>query len=127
MESVDNRARSGWVTLSATLIVIAGAYNLIWGYAALDKKELFNESSLVYSNLDFWGWFFIVLGVLQILTAFLLFARTPVGAILAGLGASASALVAFLSLLSNTDWSLVIIALDILILWSVFAHMEDFG
>ena len=114
------------MTLAAVLIVIVGVYNFVWGYGALDKKELFNESSLVYSNLNFWGWVFIVIGALQILTAILLFARRVGGVILAGLGASASAVVAFLALLANTDWALVIIALNILILWSVFAHIDDF-
>ena len=66
---VESRTRSGWVTLAAVLIVIVGVYNFVWGYGALDKKELFNESSLVYSNLNFWGWVFIVIGALQILTA----------------------------------------------------------
>lgn len=126
MDAVESRTRSGWVTLSAVLIVIAGVYNIVWGYGALDKKELFNESSLVYSNLTFWGWVFIIIGTLQLLTAVLLFARRVGGAILAGIGASASAVIGFLALLANTDWALVIIALDILILWSVFAHIDDF-
>ena len=105
---------------------IAGGYNIIWGYAALDKKELFDEASLLYSNLEFWGWFFIVVGAAQILTAILLFARRVGGAILAGIGASLSALVAFFALLSNTEWALAIIALDVLVLWCVFAHVDDF-
>jgi hypothetical protein len=120
------RRRSGWVTFSAVLVLIAGAYNIIWGYTALDKKELFNQSGLIYSNLDFWGWFFIIIGALQLLTAILLFTRRPFGAMLAAIGASTSALVAFFALLSGTDRALLVIAMDILVLWSVFAHFEDF-
>jgi hypothetical protein len=120
------RTRSGWVTFAAVLILIAGGYNLIWGYAALDRKELFHEGSLIYSNLDFWGWFFIVIGALQILSALLLFARRTGGAMLAGIGASMSAFIAFFALLANTDWALVIIALDVFILWAIFGHSTDF-
>ena len=126
MGIVDQRTRSGWVTLAAILVLIAGGYNIIWGYAALDKKELFDEASLIYSNLQFWGWFFIIIGALQLLTAILLFTRRPGGALLALIGASLSALIAFFSLLSNTEWAIVIIALDLFVLWSVFAHVEDF-
>jgi hypothetical protein len=114
------------VTFSAVVILIVGSFNVIWGYGALDKKELFNESSLVYSNLSFWGWSFIVIGALQVLTAFLLFVRRVGGAILAGIGAAFSAVVAFLALFGNTEWSLAILALDILIVWAIFGHMEDF-
>jgi hypothetical protein len=99
----------------------------VWGYAALDKKELFHESSLIYSNLNFWGWFFIVIGAVQVLSAFLLFARRPGGLVLATMGASLSAMIAFFSLLSNSDWAFAIIALDVLILWSLLAHASDFG
>jgi hypothetical protein len=127
MDTVETRSRSGWVTFSAVLIIIVGGYNLIWGYAALDKKELFDEAALIYSNLNFWGWAFIVIGALQILTAILLFMRRLWGAILAALGASFSAVMAFFALLANTDWAFLIIALDVLIVWSVVAHQDDFA
>jgi hypothetical protein len=127
METIERRSRSGWVTFSAVLIIIVGGYNLIWGYAALDKKEFFVEGRLIYSNLNFWGWVFLIIGALQILTAILLFVRRMAGAMLAALGATFSAILAFLAFLANTDWAFLIVALDVLIIWSVFAHLEDFG
>jgi hypothetical protein len=127
MQPTQVRTRSGWVTFSAVLIVILGVFNLVWGYNALEKKELFNEASLVYSNLDFWGWFFLIVGVVQILTAVLLFARSSLGAIFAILGASVSAMIAFFALLANTEWALAILALDVIVLWSVLANLDDFA
>ena len=123
---VQNRTRSGWVTLSAVLILIAGGYNAIWGFAALSRQELFHEASLIYQHLSLWGWLFVIIGVLQILTAILLFLRNPMGVALAALGATTSSFIAFFSLLSNPAWSLTIIALDLLVLWTVLAHVEDF-
>ena len=124
--AVESRSRSGWVTLSAVLILIAGGYNAIWGYGALSKQELFHEESLVSSNLESWGWVFITIAVFQILTATMLFLRVPMGVALAVLGATTSAFIAFLSLLSNPAWSSAIIALDLLVLWTLLAHSEDF-
>jgi hypothetical protein len=88
MDDVESRTRSGWVTLAAVPVVIVGVYNFVWGYSALDKKELFNESSRS-TRISTTG-----LGLhrhrrAQILTAILLFARRVGGVILAGLGASA--------------------------------------
>jgi hypothetical protein len=123
----EERTHSGWVTLSAILVLVVGGFNFIWGYAALDKKELFDSRGLIYSNLDFWGWFFIIVGALQVLSAFLLFFRRPSGLVLTTMGASLNMMMAFFSLLSNTDWALVIIALDVLILWSLLAHSSDFA
>jgi hypothetical protein len=126
MASTQSKTRSGWVTFAGILILIAGAYNVVWGYAALDKKELFAESRLIYDNLEFWGVLFLIVGVLQLLTAILLFLRRATGLLLAVIGASTSAVFAFFALLSNTDWALTIIALDILVLWCVLGHFEDF-
>jgi hypothetical protein len=124
---VDERTHSGWVTLAAVLVLVVGGYNIIWGYAALDKKELFNPHGLIYSNLDFWGVFYIVIGALQVLSAFLLFARRPSGLVLTVMGASLNLLMAFFALLANSDWAFVIIAFDVIILWSLLAHSTDFG
>ena len=124
---VEERTHSGWVTLAAVLVLVVGGYNIIWGYAALDKKELFNPHGLIYSNLDFWGVFYIVIGALQVLSAFLLFARRPSGLVLTVMGASLNLLMAFFALLANSDWAFVIIAFDVLILWSLLAHSTDFG
>ena len=90
------------MTLSAVLIVIAGGYNVIWGWGALGKRELFDEASLFYSNLSFWGWLFLLIGVLQIVTAVLLFMRHALGVALAAVGATTSAFLAFFSLLSSS-------------------------
>ena len=127
MEHTATRTRSGWVTFSGALIAILGGFNLIWGYSALEKQELFNEAALVYSNLEFWGWFFIIVGALQILTAVLVFMRNSWGALFALMGAGVSAIIAFFALLANADWALAILALDVIVLWSVLAHPEDFA
>jgi len=123
---VETERRSGWVTFGGVLVLIAGGFNLIWGLGALEKKELFDASRLVYTNLEFWAWWFIAIGALQLLTAVLLFVRSAWGAILAVIGATVSALVAFFALLANTDWALAVLALDVIVLWAVLSHIEEF-
>ena len=127
MQPTQVRTRSGWVTFSAVLIVIVGVFNVVCGYGALEKKELFDEASLVYSNLDFWGWFFLIVGALQILTAVLLFTRSALGAIFGILAASVSGMIAFFALLANSDWALAILAIDVIVLWSITANLDDFA
>ena len=128
MASPQTRPRSGWVTFAAVLVLLGGVYNVLWGYNALDKKKGLSESAILVigDSLDFWGWFFLIIGVLMVLTAILLFMRRAGGVILVGIGATTSALIAFFALLANTDQALIIIALDLLILWAVFAHVDDF-
>ncbi len=59
------RAKSGWVWFAATMLLIAGGFNLIHGFVALDRKQ-FITTQIAYSNLTFWGWVFVILGVLQV-------------------------------------------------------------
>jgi hypothetical protein len=124
--AVESRTRSGWVTLSAVLITVVGAYNVLWGIGALNKKSLFRESSLLYSNLTLWGWFFLIVGVGQVVTAVLLFQRRLVGAWMAAVGAGASAFFAAFTIVATPAWAVVIIALDVLVLWLIFSHYDDF-
>jgi hypothetical protein len=127
MTTLDTKSRSGWVTFSGVLVFIVGAMNLIWGIAALEKKSLFNERGLVYSNLEFFAWFFIVIGALQILTAFLLFFRRPFGLMLAILGASVGILIAFFSLGAYPEWAITVMVVDGLVIYGVCGHMDDFA
>jgi hypothetical protein len=119
---VDEPERShGW-TLFATIVVgVAGAWNLILGIAALTKKEYFHPASLLYQNLAFWGVVWLVIGSLQILTAFLVSRRTTVGKALGLIGASVSLLVWFFSLGAHPMASILVILMDMLILYALTA------
>ena len=124
--AVESRTRSGGVTLSAILITVLGGYNILWGIGALNEKSLYRESSLMYSNLRLWGWIFIVVGLAQLVTAVLLYQRRLLGAWMAGVGAGVSAFIAAFAIFATPTWAVVIIALDVLVIWMVFSHYEDF-
>jgi hypothetical protein len=67
---------------------VAGCWNLILGIAAFAKKEYFDTGSLLYENLSFWGFVWIVVALLQLLTAFLIARRITAGKALGLIGAS---------------------------------------
>jgi hypothetical protein len=50
---------TGWVWFAGILLIVGGCFNIIHGFAALERKEYFT-SDIVYSNLTFWGWAFIL-------------------------------------------------------------------
>jgi hypothetical protein len=120
--AVEAERSRGWTSFAGIVIGIAGGWNLIIGIAAFTKKEYFDEASLLYSNLSFWGIVWIVVGALQVLTAVLVLARKTAGQALGLMGASVSMLVWFFSLGAHPVASILIIALDALIIYALTAE-----
>jgi hypothetical protein len=104
----------GWYDFAGAMFGIAGFFNGIQGLSAIFKKEIFTEQSLVYQNLQFWGWVWLILGVVQIGAAISLFAGG--GRVLGIVLASLSAVVSFTSLGAHPTWAIIVIAIDILII-----------
>ncbi len=119
--SEHERSR-GWTTFAMIAIGIAGVWNLVIGIAGLSKSEYFEEGSLLYQNLAFWGWVWLIVGALQVLTAVLLALRMTAGTALGLIGASVSMLVWFFSIGAHPVSSILIIGLDILILYALTAE-----
>lgn len=120
------RKLSGWVAFVGIYLVVAGVLNVLWGVAALSDKRVFEEDSLVWSNLSFWGWTVLVVGVAQLIGAVLVARQRVGGPIIAGFLAFMGLGVNFLSIGAYPIWSAILIAVDALILWAVSVHGEEF-
>jgi hypothetical protein len=120
--SERTRGGRGWYDFAGSLLGLAGLFNGIEGLGVIFRKEHFAESALLYQNLAFWGWVWLVLGVLQIGTAIALFdgRGRVIGMVLAGL----SAVVAFISLDAAPIWSVVVIAVDVLVIHGLARNPE---
>jgi hypothetical protein len=116
----------GIVTFTAVLFTLAGFFHGIQGLGAIIKKEYFDESSLLYSNLQVTGWIWLILGILQISAAYMLLGRSSGGRILAIVLATLSAIVSFFSLGAYPVWSILVIAVDILIIYGLTVHADAF-
>ena len=119
---------SGWVTFAAILVIIAGIYNLLSGVAAITETDSVKALNQVLYGIDIeaWGYFWAVIGIAQIITAALLFMRSPFGATLAILGATVSASLTIFLIFVAPMWAITVIALDIGIIWAITANADDF-
>ena len=105
---------------------LAGFFNGIHGLAAIFKKEYFSESSLLYQNLQVWGWVWLILGIHQISAAYMLFGRASGGRSLAIALAGVSAVVAFASLGAHPVGSILVIAMDVLVIYGLTVRADMF-
>ena len=113
--------------LAATLLVLAGSLNVIYGIGALDNANIFaNDKRYIFSNLDTMGWVLIVVGIIQFAGGFSLIAGNTYGRVIAILGASLGAIGALLSIGGNYPWwSLAIFFLCIYIIHGIYIYGEE--
>jgi hypothetical protein len=122
------RFRSGWVTFAGVIAAIVAIWNILSGIAAIskdDQTETLNEV-LFGVNITAWGWFWLIIGVVQLVTAYLIFARHPMGQILGVLWAAISASLAVFMIFVAPIWALVVLAIDVTIIWALLQASDEF-
>ena len=126
MQSV--RIRSGWVTFAAIVAGIVGVFNVLSGIAAIaedDQTERLNEV-LFGVNITAWGWFWLIIGVLQVVTAWLIYQRSPLGQTLGLIWAFVIASLSVFMIFVAPIWALVVMGLSVTVIWALTAFPEDF-
>jgi hypothetical protein len=117
----------GRAVLAATLLLIAGTLNIIYGIGALDDANIFvNDNRYILTNLNTMGWVLIILGVIQLSGGFSLFAGNAYGRVIGIIGGSLGAIGALLSIGGSYPWwSLAMFFLCVYIVHGIFIYGED--
>lgn len=108
---------------AACMLLILAAVSVLQGISALRSDEIYVAGvEYVYKfDTTTWGWVHVVLGVLALVVGVGLVMGTTWGRYSA-LGVAALVIVAnFLSLPYYPGWSLVIIALSVVVIWALMA------
>ena len=118
---------TGRAVFAATLLLIAGTLNIIYGFGALDDANIFvDDKRYIFTNLNTLGWVLIVLGIIQLTGGLSLIAGNTYGRVIGLVGASLGAIGALLSVGGSYPWwSLGIFALCLYILHGILVYGED--
>ena len=118
---------TGRVVFAATLLLIAGTLNILYGIGALDGANIFTDDRrFILSDLNTLGWVLIVLGLIQLVGGFSLMAGNMFGRFIGILGASLGAIGALLSVGGAYPWwSLAIFFLCIYVIHGIFVYGDD--
>ena len=109
--------RRGWYDFAGAMLALGGFFNGIEGIGVIFRKEYFAEADLLYEDLQFWGWLWLAVGILEIGTAIALFDGR--GRVMGMLLAGAAAVTAFISLGAAPVWGVVIIAISVAAIWGL--------
>jgi uncharacterized membrane protein (DUF2068 family) len=118
---------SGRVVFAATLLLLVGTINIIYGIGAIDDAKIFvNDTRFILDNLNRLGWVLIILGALQLIAGFSLWAGNTFGRVFGIIAGSLGAIGALLSIGGNDPWwSLGVFALCVYVVHGLIVFGED--
>ena len=117
----------GVTVFAATMLMVTGAFQVMQGLVAIfdDTFYVVGQEWIFSFDVTTWGWIHTIVGVLVVFAGIFVlggavWART-VGVIVACL----SAVVNFAWLPYYPVWSVVIIAINVLVIWALTVHGRD--
>jgi hypothetical protein len=118
---------TGRVVFAATLLLLAGTLNIIYGIGALDDANIFvNDKRYIFTDLNTMGWVLIVLGVIQLTGGLSLISGNTYGRVIGVTAAGLGAIGALLSIGGAYPWwSLGIFFLCVYVLYGILVFGED--
>src|SRR5262245_22729997 len=124
----NGSAWTGWLAFAGSIMVLLGLFHMIQGLVAIfnDEYYLVSQSGLVL-NVDYtvWGWVHLIGGLVILLAGIGVFSgqvwARSVGVGLAMLSALAN--LAFLG--AYPIWSVMMIALCVVVIWALTVHGAD--
>ena len=131
-DAVQNRSPSGdraydpdrglgWVIFAGCMLCLVGTLNIIYGIAAISNSK-YVVNQLLFANLDTWGWFFLIWGVLQIFAGFGVLRGASWAAIVGIVTAFFNAIAQLSWINVNPWWATIAIVLDIMIIYGLLVY-----
>lgn len=118
----------GAVIYAAILMMMAGAFQAFEGLAAiLNDKYIPPEPRLLPLSVTAWGWTHLALGVVVAVAGFNVFEGGAWARWIGIAVAAVSAIENFLFIPQHPIWSIVIIALDVVVIWALCVYAGPRG
>jgi hypothetical protein len=116
-------AWTGWVIFASTMLIMLGAFNFIGGLVAIfdDERLAIVANRLVAVDVTGWGWTVLIFGALLVLVGFGLLTAQGWARITAIVLVGLHAVVQITWLSAYPVWSLLMIALDVVVLFALTA------
>jgi hypothetical protein len=116
----------GRMLFVATLLMIGGTLNIIYGIGAVSNAHFFDSSQYVFSSLHTWGWITIIVGIIQVVAGISLGRGEAFGRVIGIVAATVGALESLLSIGGTHPWwSLAIFGLCVYVLHGLIVFGEE--
>lgn len=120
----DYRPGEGWIAFAGIVLALAGFLNFIWGIAAIDNSSFFTDEGrfILFDDLNTWGWFFLIVGVLQMAAAVSIWNRNAFGQIFGIFAASVNIIVLLFTVNAYPFAAFMLFIIDLLVIYALTAY-----
>jgi len=117
---------SGFVLFAALMMIMAGVFQVLNGLAGIIRNTMYvSTPNYVYSlDLTAWGWVHLVIGVLLGVTGAALLRGATWARVTGIVLVSLSLIDNFLFMPYYPLWSMLIVAIDIIVIWALAAYRK---
>ena len=127
MEERSHTGWVGWIFFAGFMMIIAGSLNAVYGLVAIlnDDWVVWGNSGAVYLDITQWGWVHLILGVIVLLAGIGVMSGNVLARAIGVIVVGFSLILNFLALPVYPLWSIVVIAIDVLVIWALIAHGRE--
>ena len=120
----DVHSGAGWILFAGVMLTLAGILNIIWGIAAIDNSAFFTADAryVIFDDLNTWGWFFLILGILQLVAAFSVWSGGAYGQVFGIFCAGLNAIILLFTVNAFPFAAFMLFIVDILVIYGLAAY-----
>ena len=114
----------GWVAFAGVMLMLAGFLNFVWGIAAIDNSTFFTDEGryVLFDDLNAWGWFLLIVGVLQVIAAFSIWNRQTFGQVFGIFCASVNAVILLFTVNAFPFAAFMLFIVDVLVIYGLVVY-----
>jgi hypothetical protein len=119
---------TGWVVFGGVMLIVMGGFQITQGLVALFDDGFYAvgpEGLVVNVDYNTWGWIHLVIGLVGVLVGIGLLAGNLAARIAGVVIAALSALVNMAFISAYPVWSVLVIALDVIVIFAIIVHGRE--
>ncbi|MFI5270494.1 MAG: hypothetical protein ACHQT9_00420 [Candidatus Saccharimonadales bacterium] len=115
---------TGWAIFAGFMLILGGIFQGIAGLTALIRPTWYavTANHLLVFNYKAWGWIDLIIGLILILAGFQILQGSVWARVLGVFLAVLSAVGALASISAYPIWSVIVIAVDVLVIYALSVH-----
>jgi hypothetical protein len=117
-----NKKGTGWIGFAGVVLIIAGAFDIISGLYALDHKDTVADQVLYESNLETWGWIYLIVGIVIFVAGIAVFGRAQWARWIGVLAATLGIMIEFFWMFQTPGRSLLYIVIALLVIYGLVVY-----